>query len=137
MKSGIVLTSLLWVFLVGCSRISNPVGPDVSELDATVNGKTVAYSQGENFVLRLDSWADAGYRWDCDISDTLVVNTYGEPIYKQKQEGPIVPGGLSVAAFTFIAKKAGQTRLRLTERQPWMSDVAPHDSVIFFVSVKR
>jgi predicted secreted protein len=119
----------------GCNELTAPDEIDAEGLDAAVNGKTVVYPEREKFTLQLDSWADAGYRWDCEISDTLIVSMFGPPTYRQKEDGPIVPGGASIATFTFVTKKAGTCGLRLIEHQRWMVEVAPRDSVLFSVSV--
>ena len=91
----------------GCNELTAPDEIDAEGLDATVDGKTVVYPERKKFTLQLDSWADAGYSWDCEISDTLIVGMFGPPTYRQKGDGPIVVGGLSVATFTFITKKPG------------------------------
>jgi len=119
----------------GCNELTAPDEIDAEGLDATVDGKTVVYPERKKFTLQLDSWADAGYSWDCEISDTLIVGMFGPPTYRQKGDGPIVVGGLSVATFTFITKKPGKCQLRLIEHQRWMVGVAPRDSVQFSVSV--
>ena len=135
MKVTFILALCICVGSSGCDELTAHDEMDAEGLDATVNGKTVVYPARKKFTLQLDSWADAGYSWDCEISDTLVVSMFGPPTYRQKEDGPIVPGGASVATFTFFTKKPGKCTLRLIEHQRWMVGVAPRDSILFTVSV--
>lgn len=135
MKVALVLTLCICFGSGGCNDLTAPDEIDVEGLDASVDGTTVVYPERRKFTLQLDSWSDAGYRWDCEISDTLIVSMLGPPTYRQKEDGPIVPGGERVATFTFFTKIAGKCRLRLIEHQRWMVGVAPRDSILFTVSV--
>lgn len=135
MKLTFVLALCICVGSSGCDDLTATYDLDEEALDGTVSGKTLVYPEQKKFTLQLDSWADAGYRWECEISDTLIVSMLGPPTYRLKEDGPIVPGGASVATFTFITKIAGKCRLRLIEHQRWMVGVTPRDSVLFSVSV--
>lgn len=123
--------------LGGCNELVDPgdLGQEIH--DATVNGKTVVCSQRVKFTVMLDSWADAGYSWDCEISDTRIVGTYGQPTYVQRGYDPSVDGGPSVAIFTFITKNPGECQVRLVEHRRWMVGVAPRNSITFSVAVFR
>ena len=123
--------------LGGCNELVDPGDLGQEILDATVDGKTVPCSQRVKFTLILDSWADAGYSWDCEISDTLIVGMFGQPTYKPTGYDPDVDGGPSAAIFTFITKRPGLCQVRLVEHQRWMVGVAPRNSITFSVAVFR
>jgi hypothetical protein len=134
MKSPFHATILACFILPGCVQSTEPIEQGLSQLDATVNGKAVWYSPDQQFLLAVDSYADAGYQWDWEISDTLVVALVGNPSYKPNN--PNVCGGLCTATFRFRTNMSGICVVNLIEHQRWMKDVAPRATVRFSVVVR-
>jgi predicted secreted protein len=135
MTSARTLAIVFCALLIGCAQSAEPDQVVVPQLDASVHGQSVSYPPAQAFELTLDSYSDAGYRWDCSISDSGVVALQGKPTYRQKTPGPIVPGGLSVAVFHFRANYPGTCVVTLVEHQRWMVDVPPRATVQFSVVV--
>jgi predicted secreted protein len=129
-SSGAILVCLL---LLGCGHSTEPIELEPVHIDATVDGKTLQYMRDQEFALALDSYADAGYLWDWEISDTLVVSMMGEPSYKPNN--PNVCGGLCTATFRFRTKMSGYCVVTLIEHQRWMKDVPPRCTVKFAILV--
>ena len=107
-----------------------------SSLNSSVNGKVVVYPPGRKFSLDLDVPASAGYQWDYQLSDGDVVSSESRPDYRPKYGDAVVPGGLTVETFHFVTKSPGRCVIRLSQRQPWMTDVPPRDTLEFTVVVK-
>jgi predicted secreted protein len=106
-----------------------------AEVDASVNGKRVEISINQKLTLKLDVHADGGYMWNCEVYDTSVV-VQDSINYKPKNISKNIVGGLSVAAFYFTGRKAGQTEIKLIEYRSWEKDIAPINTIQFLVIVK-
>ena len=126
--------SLFLLVLCGCdlgdSQKSEP------QLDSSVNGKRIAYAPDQSFSLELDLNADAGYSWFFAISDTTVIHL-DSTSYRPKSGNWNIVGGLTVETFYFRTLKTGQCSITLVQRQGWLPDVPPIDSVQFTVIVYR
>jgi predicted secreted protein len=119
-------------FLFSCSDSGMP---SQIELDSSINGQTVSYTRNQQFSLDLDVHADGGYQWDCKFSDSTIVKI-DSTNYRPKNDGPVIPGGLTVETFYFRAIQAGQSTLDLSERQEWLKDVPPINTIRFAVIVR-
>jgi len=130
------LMLMLLVLFTASSCNDKGTEPDAGlpQLDAAVDGRTFQYQQDQRFTLALDSYADAGYMWDWDISDTLVVSTDGNPTYKSNN--PDLCGGLCTATFRFYTKIAGYCVVTLIEHQRWMKNDPPLHVVRFSIVVR-
>ena len=129
MKSHLTMLGLM-ILSLGCSDSSMPTQ---TQLDSSINGKTIKYPINYTFSLELDLNASAGYQWDHNISDTTIVHldsTKTRPKYI-----PIVPGGETVKTFYFRTMKTGICTLNLIEHQRWLPDVLPIHSIQFIVFV--
>ncbi len=125
---------LFLLVLCGCdlgdSQKSEP------QLDSSVNGTEVAYAPNQSFSLELDLHADAGYRWYYAMSDTTVIHL-DSTSYRPKSGNWNIVGGMTVETFYFRAIKTGQCSIALDERQGWLPNVPPINSVRFSVVVFR
>lgn len=135
MNTAQVAAVLASISILGCAHSTEPDEVVIPQLDASVHGQSVSFAPAQSFELTLDSYSDAGFQWDCAVSDSGVVALQGKPTYHQKIPGPIVPGGLSVAVFHFQAKDSGTCLVTLVEHQRWMVDVPPRAMVQFTVVV--
>jgi len=135
MKTLTPLVAFLVLLELHCADKGGPLEPIPLQLDASVNGQTLTAFVGQRFTLTLDSWADAGYLWECYIGDSLVVSQQGKASYRSADSGKV--GGLCFATFTFSVNRAGHTIVTLNERQPWMKDVPPRATVTFAVDVPQ
>jgi predicted secreted protein len=131
MKTVAPLVALLGFIGVSCSDIGGPLEPVTLHYDASVNAKTIAAFVGQRFTVTLDSWGDAGYFWESQVGDPLIVSQFGQASYKSANPGTV--GGLWIATLTFSVNHVGQTIVTLRERQPWMKDVPPRASITFTV----
>ena len=125
---------LFLLVLCGCdlgdSQKSEPL------LDSSVNGAELAYPPNQLFSLELDLHADAGYRWYYAISDTTVIHL-DSTSHRPKSGNWNTVGGLTVETFYFRATKTGQCSIALDERQYWLPNDPPLNSVRFSVVVFR
>ena len=134
MKKTIALFALIALLGLSCSDYGTPLVPlSTLQLNASVDGKMFSVNAGQSFTLTLDSWGDAGFLWECQIEDTLIVCQAGKPEYRSKYPGTV--GGVWIATFTFSADKPGKSVVTLAERRPWMKDEPPRATVTFTVYV--
>ena len=136
MKTMCLLSILVILACFGCSHPTQPIEQTGTPLDASVNGKRVIYPDGQSFVLDLDLNADAGYTWDYTISEPAVVMLNHTPTTRQKDSGPVVPGGMAVETFYFRTAGYGESTVILIEHQAWLKDVPPLVTVEFTVVVR-
>ncbi len=125
-----VIVGAVFVTLVlsGCSQ------PTEVRYNSAIDGETVTFSANQKFSLQLDVNADAGEQWECEISDTTVVSTDGNPSYKSLSPG--ATGGETMETIYFRANMRGQSSVTLIEQQPWEKDVPPTSSIQFIVLVR-
>ena len=132
MKSYASFIFILSFVLLNCSQPSSPID---QTLDSSVDGKSVSYPLNSNFTLRLDLNADAGYLWECSITDTNIVKI-DSTCYAPKSGNPDQIGGTTIETFYFCTMKTGQSKILLVERRPWDSDeIQPINSISFTVRV--
>jgi predicted secreted protein len=129
------LCILLTVALFSCSHPTELNRETGISLDASVNGTTVSYPPGQSFSLDLEVFADAGYTWECTISEESVLAMERDPSYRPKYGGPILPGGATIETFYFRTAGFGKSTMTLIEHQGWMKDVPPIVTVQFTVIV--
>jgi predicted secreted protein len=120
--------------LGGCDLGDSLKSPPL--LDSSVNGTKVAYAPNQSFQLELDLNADAGYSWYYTISDTTVI-TLDSTSYRPKSGNWNGVGGMTVETFYFRTTKTGECSIALDERQGWLPNVPPINSVRFSVVVFR
>jgi predicted secreted protein len=110
----------------------------VPQLDASVNGTSVTYTLNQSFTLELDLCADAGFMWYHTLSDPSVIHldsTRYRPKSGSWETG--MDGGMTVATFHFRTSKIGECTIDLAERQGWLPNDPPRNSVRFNVFVFR
>jgi predicted secreted protein len=138
MRADYFTTVVLMIFFFGCSdhgvNLESP-GPSGTPLTSAINGKNVACSPNQCFSLELDLNADGGYQWDHNISDTSILRL-DSTNYRPKSGNWSIVGGLTVQTFYFRAVHPGQSTIDLAERQEWMKDVPPINTVRFAVIVR-
>jgi predicted secreted protein len=123
---------LLWAY--GCD-LGEPLSSD-PQLHLSLNGRFLTYSVNRPFSLELDLNADAGYSWDCTISDSTVIRLE-KTTYRPKSGDWNVCGGMTVETFLFRTTKPGECTISLAERQAWMPEVPPINSFQVTVIVYR
>jgi predicted secreted protein len=133
MKSYSLLTFVLLVSLVGCSRPSSSID---AKLDSSISGKTFSSSRNEEFTLQLDVHFDGGYQWAYSIGDTNVVRV-DSIRYAPKSRDRNRLGGVAIETLFFRTLRTGQSAVTLTERRSWEKNIAPIDSLTFTVVVTR
>lgn len=133
MKTECLLSILVTVTFFACSH---PTQPAETPLDSSVNGKSLNFAVDQSFLLDLDVYADAGYQWDCTISEPAVVMADRGSTIRPKNPGPIVPGRPTVESFYFRTVGRGQSTISLIQHQSWMKDVPPIATVEFTVVVR-
>jgi len=129
---------LILLAFSGCDLGDSPTSEP--QLDSSVNGKRVAYESDQSFSLELDLNADAGYSWYLAISDTTIIDLDSTSYRPKNGNWNTVPhpvGGLTVETFYFRAMKPGQCSITLDERQGWLPNVPPINSLRFSVVVFR
>jgi hypothetical protein len=128
--------TFLLVPLVICGCDLGDSQESETQLDSSVHGKQVAYALNESFSLELDLNADAGCLWYHSISDTTVVHLDSTK-YRPKSGDWGMVGGMTVATFHFRATRIGRCTIDLAERQGWLPNDPPWNSVRFSVVVFR
>lgn len=136
MKPCPLFLSLVSFALLSCNHATQPLERSAVPLDASVNGTIVACQPDQPITLDLDVSADAGYQWDCSVDNGSVLVTNGDPTFRQKNPGPVVPGGAVIETLYFRAASSGQCNVTLIEHQRWMKDVPPIKTVAFTVIVR-
>jgi hypothetical protein len=119
-------------YFAGCSNDSLPTE---APFNSQVNGKTLTVAPYQRIKLELDLCADAGYQWDYVITNTDCFKL-DSLTYKPKDGTIFIPGGMTVETFYFHAENKGQSTISLAERQEWLKNVPPIDTVRFTVYVK-
>lgn len=125
-------TFLAFSFLIiSCSSvIQNQI-----KYDSSINGKTLELKTKQTFILELDLMASAGYQWDCNVKDSLVL-TIDSIKYRPKDENKNLVGGVTIASFYFSANKKGKTKVELIEQRAWEKNIEPINKIAFFVNIK-
>jgi inhibitor of cysteine peptidase len=91
-------------------------------LGAADNGKTVQLAPNAIVQITLDSNVTTGYSWKLvPLESRVIEQTKQEYIAPESQKAGA--GGREV--WTFTARAAGQTSLRLEYVRPWETNVAP------------
>ena len=85
--------------------------------------------------MELDVCADAGYQWFILFSDSTVVRLDSTK-YRPKDGARGGVGGMTVETFYFHATKGGRCTVSMNERQGWMPNVPPINTVQFDVIVR-
>jgi inhibitor of cysteine peptidase len=108
--------------LSGCSQTTagRPAGP--VELRAENSGKTLQLAAGTVVRVTLASNPSTGYSWVLKTLDAKVVEQTAQKFVPPENQ---IPGKGGQEVWTFTAKAAGTTPLRLEYRRPWEKDVAP------------
>jgi predicted secreted protein len=119
------------IYMSGCSD-SMPVEPS---FNSSINGQTITVIPNQRITLELESALDAGCQWDYEISNnkSLILDSVG---YKAKKSSAIVFGGPATEIFYFRSLKKGQSTVLLTERQEWLKNDPPIDTLQFTVYVR-
>jgi inhibitor of cysteine peptidase len=122
----------LTCLLVGCSQTSpgqsaapqtRPAqGAERVNLGLADNGKTLQLAPGAVVQITLDSNVTTGYSWKLAKLDTAAVEQTKQEYIAPKTER-VGAGGQEV--WTFTARSAGRTPLRLEYIRPWEEKVAP------------
>ena len=78
------------------------------------SGKTITLAKGEKLVVKLKECAPCGYSWKTGVAPAKTIlkrtgNTYQEP----PQTTPPTAGASGTRIVTYVARKAGSTKLRL------------------------
>ncbi len=126
------------ILLLGCSDQgvnSDYPMPNGTPFTSTIDGKYVACFPKQRFSLELDLHADGGYQWDLTLGDTSILHL-DSTHYRPKSGNWSGVGGLTVETFDFRAVHIGQCTINLAERQEWMKDVPPINTIRFAVIVK-
>ena len=133
MKGLIPVVAFALLLAHSCSYRADPVQPfSPFDLDESVDGKLLTFDTGQSFTLTLECWGDAGYMWECQIGDTVIISQKGDPKYTTSYPGKV--GGVWIVTFTFLVKQSGQTAIRLDERRLWLNE-PPLSTVNFIVYV--
>lgn len=123
---------MLLPFLFACS--DEAIAPN-SDLNASIDGKTIEILENQQFTLLLDLHADAGYSWNCSISDLGIV-ALDSVSYKPKDNDPDLLGGLTIQTFYFTGIHRGICKISLIEHQSWDTEAEPLNSIHFYVRVE-
>jgi len=90
--------------------------------EAKDNGAVASVEVGERFRLRLEENPTTGYKWSKPDFDTACLQLLSDE-YKPHQGAAI--GGGGVREFEFAPTGPCRTTIRLTNRRPWETNVAP------------
>ena len=123
---------VVFSFLSGCSDNATLLE---SPFDSSINGKSVVLNMNHQLILELDLNADAGYKWDCSMTDSSVVRV-DSTNYKPKSGNWNQVGGITVETFYFSGIKKGDCKINLYEHRAWESNVAPINTVNFRVVIQ-
>ncbi len=134
-SSETIHTLLLLVLLFSGCDLGVPVDSEAPS-GSSVNGKSIFLKPNGSFVLELDLNADAGYSWYHKISDPAVFQL-DSTSYRPKSGNWNLCGGMTVETFYFRGTKPGQCAVELVERQGWLPNDPPRNSVWFSVTVSR
>jgi len=132
MKTKIILLFFVVYLFFNCS---NSTAPNEIFLDSSVDGKYISVTSGNKFIVELEVYADAGYRWDYTISNTKIVEV-DSVRFKPKYSEEIIPGGTTIQTIYFNAIRPGRSKIYLYEHQPWEKDTPPIKTITFNVRVK-
>lgn len=120
-------------FLYGCYKSSMPTE---TQLNSSVNGKSINILRNYQFLLDLEVHADGGYKWDCEINDTKVI-IQDSVNFRPKYAGEIKPGGATIETFYFTSGPIpGDCTINLIEHRGWEQNVPPINTIQFHVVVK-
>jgi predicted secreted protein len=132
MKTRIIFILLIISTFFGCSESTSPTE---TCFDSSVNGKYISVTSGNKFIVELDVYADAGYRWDYTISNTKIMEV-DSMRFRPKNPDVNVCGGVTIQTIYFKAIQPGRSKVYLYEHQPWEEDTPPINTVTFNVRVK-
>jgi predicted secreted protein len=120
-------------FLFGCAESSIPT---ITQLDSSVNGKSIHLSRNQRLLLDLEVHYDGGYQWDCQLSDSKIINKDSTHVISKNSNFYMV-GGTSVETFYFSSNNVtGECEITLIEHRIWEKDISPINKVQFLVFVK-
>lgn len=104
--------------------------PKEVRIDETSNGKTMNIFLGQTLSISLGENPTTGYRWTVeDFKPSLLEQL--ETIFKA---GGSAVGAGGTRIFGFLAKKVGETQLKLEYQRPWAETAKPEKS--FSISIK-
>lgn len=106
-------------------------------LDGSIDGKQITAIVDARFRLELEVLADAGFQWDCSISDSSVVRLERVSFRSASPTYPPAPGGAVFETFHFQTKAEGSCTVLLIHHQAWLPTVPPRDKVRFFLYVRQ
>ncbi len=120
--AGIAVIGGVSALLAGCSQAASDLGAGPVELVASDSGRTLQIAGQAVVRVTLDSNITTGYSWKlAPLEGGVVEQTKQEYIAPQTQA--MGAGGREV--WTFTARNAGRTPLRLEYVQPWMAQAKP------------
>jgi predicted secreted protein len=127
-------TLIVIIFLLfGCAESSMPT---ITQLDSSVNGKSIQLLRNQRLLLDLEIHSDGGYQWDCQLSDSKVIKKDSTNIISKNRNVNMV-GGISVETFYFSSNiVTGECEITLIEHRIWEKDIPPINKVQFKVIVK-
>jgi len=110
--------------------------PTETQLNSSINGKSITIDPNNKLILKLDVHADGGYNWVCQVSDTNVIKK-DSTHFAPKNGGGNMVGGMSLETFFFSNNKSsGKCNITLIEQRSWEKNIPPINTVQFHVLVK-
>jgi predicted secreted protein len=137
MKTSLAALCALFLALILSSGCDLGVisGTD-TQIDVSANGKTFAFAVDQPFSMELEVLADAGFRWYLTFSDPTIIKL-SDTKYRPKNGDTNVCGGMTIQTFYFQPLKHGNCTVTLEERQGWMPNDPPRNTVQFKVIVRQ
>jgi hypothetical protein len=130
-----LVRSFLALFLwAGCADQGVSPIDGTFPLDANINRNQMTTAVDSRFRLELEVLADAGFQWDCSVSNPAVL-TLDSVSFRTLAVPPAV-GGPVWETFYFCAKTKGASAVQLVHHQAWLPTEPPRDALSFLVYVR-
>jgi len=136
-KKTIILFIMAVVVILGLIIFS-----DKSDIPTQLNEKNIQTNiiqttNGEKFVIKLDSNPSTGYSWVSDFDEEYVafVEKLNKTTLVHPIEGSEIVGAPGQEVFKFKALKTGETKINFYYLREWEIDVAPIDQKVFSVII--
>lgn len=131
MKKALFLSVLL-ISIVSTTFALTPIPKEVS-YDESVNGGEILLYVGQTLSLSLSENPTTGYHWTIEEYQPSILEQL-ESVFKRG--GPAIGSG-GTKIFGFLAKRAGETYLKMDYQRPWDENVAPANTFSVMIKVVK
>ena len=134
--AALAVTMTAGAALGGCGQMPDADTTSAHTVTLTASGPATL-AVGDTLAITLAANPSTGYSWTLATApDAAVLAAAGEPAYTpDRTDGPPMPGAGGKTTFRLVAAGVGTTRVVLTYRRGWETDVPPAETVTVDVTV--